>query len=1071
MDKFKTYLEYSEHPVSEKITIAHVNCKQRAYGFTQVDSSDIYFTIAQLFVVACQSGVTSLESVSSTGAITSSGKYYYDSDSSKLYVHSAAGFTNEDTDPEIIPTYRMFFSSVPINLSWDLQDHSHDVYYEPRIQSSPGFSSQLGADQMGISIVGSGTLKLNNGDLFFKDYYDLYIFDNQEVSIYSYNRSLDPSAAKILYTGKITDMSYDQSSVSIKVKDVINALNEEINLGKFSEITDTINISSEVGKYVKRRIYGLVDSLRCQSVDMLWDNDLEEEAFTLTGTVSGEFEKNILTGTNFLTEVSPGDKIIFSEDEEHTVDKVQNDTKLLLSDDLSKTYLGVSVKVLPERPFYNRNRKFLICGHGLVDVTTTITFVHERNRVDVVSTLDFRAGDFVSVGSQHVAIKRISGNTIVFRQNLAVKPLIGATILKEKIQNVQIRYPDQGYRNINLIRGDYSVTETSEGSYLNIIEDCEKNATLPRTLGGNFYTINGIDTIWLGIPTLFNIECVANTSNSLVGKYFTLYSDENDIVVWFSEKVDLDEDATDPPEFTFDVSYTEVSVANDTFYEPNHGLNNGQQISLSSTDTLPGGISQGYEYYVRESSTNYFKVSTTADGAIKDITSQGAGNHTIYKKKQLIECKLTSSNMTSTEVATLVAETISSKLDTYITKSEGANVSAYTKAGVDTTTGSEGTSGFTISKLITGKKSDQSISLTNNIRSRDIIKPVGYADTFYTEVLDVYDSSFRLRSPATWDTGFYKIQVKNVQYVDNDSHIYINCAGKVDSDSNLITNASYVVKDLLIEAGLDSRLNDDSFDRSAVNIPYEMSFKIPNYITDTPPLLKDVIDSINKTVIGSLVITDDLQLAFNCLDSERISDALPTITDSDRISWKLKSSGQSYKYIVAQYKFTDIEELPSTEYLYTSDFTNKYTQSELTMNEDFMLYHKDEAEEAAQRRLYYNTLSRSDIDINGSLNLAKFNMGDKLIINFSDLYMRLGNNSSNKIMGVVSAINKSGESVSLTVTTLGGAIYNRNGIISADDANDFDDASEDEKLYCSYIVGNDGTINNSSDLTGCNSIA
>ena len=150
MKTFKNYSEYAEYPISEKITLAHVSCKQRCYGFTNV-SGDIYSATAPLFVVDCHNGTTSLVAVSSSGEVTES-SYYFDSLTSKLYVHSSTGFTNEETDPEIIPTYRMFFSSAPINLSYDLTNNlATQVYYEPRIKDSPGFSSKLDNDQTGLS--------------------------------------------------------------------------------------------------------------------------------------------------------------------------------------------------------------------------------------------------------------------------------------------------------------------------------------------------------------------------------------------------------------------------------------------------------------------------------------------------------------------------------------------------------------------------------------------------------------------------------------------------------------------------------------------------------------------------------------------------------------------------------------------------------------------------------------------------------------------------------------------------------------------------------------------------------
>ena len=59
-----------------------------------------------------------------------------------------------------------------------------------------------------------------------------------------------------------------------------------------------------------------------------------------------------------------------------------------------------------------------------------------------------------------------------------------------------------------------------------------------------------------------------------------------------------------------------------------HGLNNGDIVTLSSDGTLPGGLSEGTEYYVVNNGGYYFQVSLTPGGSVVDITSSGTGTHT-----------------------------------------------------------------------------------------------------------------------------------------------------------------------------------------------------------------------------------------------------------------------------------------------------------------------------------------------------------------------------------------------------------------------------------------------------------
>jgi len=79
--------------------------------------------------------------------------------------------------------------------------------------------------------------------------------------------------------------------------------------------------------------------------------------------------------------------------------------------------------------------------------------------------------------------------------------------------------------------------------------------------------------------------------------------------------------ATDGGDFTAAVG-TEIitSVA--------HGLSNGNGVRVTSTVTLPGGLSTGTTYYVINASTDQFQLTATLGSATPvDITSVGSGTH------------------------------------------------------------------------------------------------------------------------------------------------------------------------------------------------------------------------------------------------------------------------------------------------------------------------------------------------------------------------------------------------------------------------------------------------------------
>jgi len=74
---------------------------------------------------------------------------------------------------------------------------------------------------------------------------------------------------------------------------------------------------------------------------------------------------------------------------------------------------------------------------------------------------------------------------------------------------------------------------------------------------------------------------------------------------------------------------SEVSVDNDTITIASHGFQNNDTVRLSTTGTLPTGLSAATTYYVIDATVNTFKLSTSIGGSAVSITAaSGGGTHT-----------------------------------------------------------------------------------------------------------------------------------------------------------------------------------------------------------------------------------------------------------------------------------------------------------------------------------------------------------------------------------------------------------------------------------------------------------
>jgi hypothetical protein len=117
---------------------------------------------------------------------------------------------------------------------------------------------------------------------------------------------------------------------------------------------------------------------------------------------------------------------------------------------------------------------------------------------------------------------------------------------------------------------------------------------------------------------------------------YTLYGDISGIAL--SSVVNLSALAfggamNDYTESTHTFVDADVSVANDTVTEADHGLQTGQEIVLTTTGTLPTGLSADTTYYVIYVSSSTYQFATTYANAIAgtdiDITAaSGGGTHT-----------------------------------------------------------------------------------------------------------------------------------------------------------------------------------------------------------------------------------------------------------------------------------------------------------------------------------------------------------------------------------------------------------------------------------------------------------
>lgn len=550
--QFQSRSEFISAASSEKITLAHVDAKKRLYVFAG-PTANIYSKVVPHFVQALKQDNTDLTKVANLASVVE-GSFYYDIKESTLYVRLNGDVTPDTV--EVIATYRFFYADKGLALPHDLADVSEDVFYEGRIVTSPGYKHKIGIDQALTSLVGEGTLQLKNQDGGLDGAFDTLVFENQDVSIYSWNPDLQPSEARVIYRGKVTNKNYDGIDVKLKIKDQIFNLLDSPSL---SQYTAADNVGDSVQGQLKRRVYGRVDGLRCQSTDQI------AAGVTLTGTVSMAANSLLLngTGTLFLSEVTQGDTIVVGT-QEFEVEEVLDDTSITTADEAEYSFSGQQATLTPQRGTSLKNRTYLAAGHICAEVTHTILSVPQFNRFTVDSTEGLFPGDFVEfvATGERLEIKNIApGNLVVLVQNMVEKPANGTLVKRQPIQEVYI-----GSRRVSA--DDFTINNTVSGCGLTFDADVEFNlARSKNTVFSGTFT-NGTRNVAISTTEVSPTEVISpgdwikpnNVSYTTFYKVVNVKETEINLASAFAEATTTDTIELKSPEYLEDDTPVSVNI-------------------------------------------------------------------------------------------------------------------------------------------------------------------------------------------------------------------------------------------------------------------------------------------------------------------------------------------------------------------------------------------------------------------------------------------------------------------------------------------------------------------------------
>jgi hypothetical protein len=353
------------------------------------------------------------------------------------------------------------------------------------------------------------------------------------------------------------------------------------------------------------------------------------------------------------------------------------------------------------------------------------------------------------------------------------------------------------------------------------------------------------------------------------------------------------------------------------------------------------------------------------------------------------------------------------------------------------------------------------------------IQPWDRLDGTY-DVLQVVDDTnlyLRVIPPSSSTTSI----IKRVPYYQEGSDV-ITCdvygltENGTYSDTWLNDGAS-VAKDVLTRANLASDLDTSSFSTASNLANYDIGIVIPENQTDTTaPSIRDVLNKVNKSIFGSIIQTEDFQLAYEIV-RPKVSSSDIEIQERDILSFSINSSAnRAVKEYVVNYARKEYDpaskESSSQQVSLTSDIAEFLAQSDKREVLESALVNQVDAELIGRRYLFIYELAQSIIEILIKMQAARLSVNDPALFDYRKLYESLGTDIKLR-SGLVDRISKTHKEISISVSDLGNA-FNRIARYADSTVSSWSSASDKEKALYGYYTDQYGMIDNDSDTHGRN---
>lgn len=341
------------------------------------------------------------------------------------------------------------------------------------------------------------------------------------------------------------------------------------------------------------------------------------------------------------------------------------------------------------------------------------------------------------------------------------------------------------------------------------------------------------------------------------------------------------------------------------------------------------------------------------------------------------------------------------------------------------------------------------VDMTTVISPRDWIKAKRIDAPEWYEVLSVSVTQIILRSNFLGLSGTNTAQLKNPEYIDDNSLITCDCLG-LSYNSEWIRTPSDAVKYIVEQIGI-TNIDLQSFSDSKDKCGFELSLFYPMDGGNVPDT-RSMITDINKSCFGSLYVNNSFELAYSIINSDKPED-IEVLKDDDILSFSVSTKNSIINRVELLYRQSTDTISGSTSnksISIESDFVNQSSGIKNLLSVTAYLYRDSDAQTIAERWLFFRGLTQSVVKVNSKLNLSSKTLNDKMFLNLSRLFSRYGGGDRLKI-GIINSITKDESSTIVQFNDLGN-VFNRVPAMAPDSIIDYATSSKDNIAKWGFIV-------------------